>query len=84
MRVQRVHIGAFLALDLCWPAAATAREDVEEWLPGSRWEEIKPYMSMLTCEHCKLILAVMEANGLMPLYNSDQRLMAQRVKELLK
>lgn len=81
---QELHIGAFVNFNLCRGPEADLLSGVYGVHLQGQYREVMAREYALTCDHCKLLLNVMHGNGLTPLFNSDQALLAQKLKAILK
>lgn len=83
-----VHIGVFVNYDLCTNERQENGNNQPTYSnPSALWGQYKEVMARedeLTCEHCKMLLNVMRANGFTPLFNSDQWVLARELKAILK
>ena len=71
------HVLAFCQYSLCTDHGSGP------YIAG-QWREVIARKYEVDCEVCKLVLVIIRANRLEPLFNSDQRKLAAAIRELLK
>lgn len=74
------HVGAFVEHRLCQLEHRTGA--VGFHLRG-QWHEVIARETDIVCEECKLVFLIIRANNLVPLFNSNQRLLAQEFKRIM-
>lgn len=74
------HVGAFVEHRLCQFEQRTG--GVGYHLRG-QWTEVIKSEDSIECQECKLVLLIIRANNLVPLFNSDQRLLAKEFKRIV-
>jgi len=76
-----VHIGAFVEHRLCQFEQRTG--EPAKHLNG-QWHEVIKDEWRIECEECKLVLLIIRANNLVPLFNMDQRKLAVEFKRIVQ
>jgi hypothetical protein len=51
---------------------------------NGQWRAVIKNEYMITCGQCKIVLAVLRANEMVPMFDSDQHQMAIELERLLK
>ena len=79
------HIGAFVDVGLCSyrPPKHMHPNQIGHAKFYGQWSEATQHEYMIECEECKLVLLIIRANNLVPLFNSDQRKLAEEFKRIV-
>ncbi len=78
------HVSAFVDHNLCFvPRNRNGSAEGHLFLHG-QMHEVESKIYNLNCQTCQLLMNVMHANKLTPLFNSNQFELARALKEALK